>query len=486
MNPDRSIRVGLLRIDGALVGLAIDCLREVVPRPPRWDALAASGPGVVGAMSLRGDVLPVLDPAGLDGRPTRGEADVVVVLAHEGLAVGLLVEGVHDVTLVEPVPTRVVVGAGGLAALTTATFVCPESGRVGSLLDPAAVLARPGVVAVALADPGPGTPEGDPRSTGRPPGSGPALLLVRCRPVHGEPVLLAVDVADVHTTLPGLSPQPSQLSGGACVGVTDYGDVRVAVVDPLPLLGLPGTDPGEDTQALLVRAETGLLALKFAQVLEIVRLGTEDLVPFPRSGSGGLVAAVARTDLGDALVLDVAAVLADPDLTALAALNTDSGAPPLTATDPTARITGGGVGGEPLVVLRAGTRMVVPLTDIDQVMPCPATTLAWPHHPAGRGVLLVGHEVVPLVDLAVLLGRGEVPAGTGVVVLVREAGGGSRTGFVVDSLDDIARASWVESDADAAAEGRDRLVQLGPSGAPLLRLLDLPGLAASIAPVAAG
>ena len=493
-----SVRVGLLRIDAALVALPVDVLREVVPRPAEWTPLPTTAPGLVGAMHLRESVLPVLDLGALTGSPRSVDAMGVVVLVHAGAALGLLVDGVHDVVDLPPEalqPATVRTADGVDPLIFSATFTRPGTDEIGSLLDPAALLGWPGVLTTTLAGEGDafaGLTDGT-GSVALVPPSFQAFLVVRCVPAEGAPVLVAVDVADVQTTLPTLTPQPSQLSSDLCVGVTDHGDVRVPVVDPLHLLGLSRAVPGAPSQALLIRSERGLLALVFAEALDIVRPAPGTLLPPPPGTGRGRAAVthVARLPVGHVLVLDAATLLADPEVNALSALNTRTSAGGAGADGPAAGTAAPDA--EPVVVFRARGSLTAPLTQVDGVVTFPTDPAPWIGGRSGLGALVTEHDVVPLVDLANTLGRGGLDAPhEGVVLLVRvpsdpagAAGPGpdeapARVGFVVEGLSDIERPLWTENLADAHAEERSPLVRVGSATAPLLPLVDLHELAASV------
>lgn len=483
------VRVGLLRIGSALVALPVDVLREVVPLPDRFDALPASAPGLVGAVLLRESVLPVLDLGALTGASRTREAMGVVVLVHDGRSLGLLVDGVHDVVDLDAAGLQVLAeDTGERRRLFSATFARPGTGEVGSLLDPGAVVAFPGVLAAAAGAP----PAGGAAPGATAPALDPAYLVVRCTSADGSAVLLGVDVADVQTTLPALTPGPSPLSSELCLGVTDHGDVRLPVVDPLRLLGLVPAAGAGPWQALLVRSGRGLLALVFEEALDIVRPAPAALLP-PPPGTGrarGALRALARLPHGHTHVLDVAALLADPELSALTALNTSTRTAGVDATAARPRVLGQAAAAvtrlDPVVVFRSRGALTTPLAQVDGVVPFPADPAPWIGGRAGLGSLVTEHDVVPLVDLAAHLGRGALgePA-AGVVLLVRVPSddpdaGPQRVGLVVERLDDIERPVWRENLAEAAAEERSPLVRVGSEAGPLLPCVDLVAVALSV------
>lgn len=492
MNDSGAVRVGLLRIEDALVALPVDVLREVVPLPDRFDALPTAAAGLVGALLLRNSVLPVLDIGSVTGSTRRREAMGVVVLVHDGGALGLLVDGVHDVVDLEVGALQPVAEAvDGTPRLFSATFARPGTQEIGSLLDPAAVLGFPGVLAMAASHLGDGGSTEFAAATASA-ALDPAYLVVRCRSADGTSVLLGVDVADVQTTLPALAPTPSQLSSDLCLGVIDHGDVRLPVVDPLRLLGLPPVAASGPWQALLVRSDRGLLALVFDEALDIVRPAPAALLP-PPPGEGrarDAVRAVARMPHGHTFVLDVAALLADDEISALTALNTATGSAGAGSAGPRTRVLGDALPvaaqHDPVVVFRARGALTAPLAQVDGVVPFPADPAPWIGGRSALGSLVTGHDVVPLVDLADHLGRGRVPDPLdGVVLLVRVPAqdpdaAPQRVGLVVEGLSDIERPVWREDLDQAAAEERSPLVRVGSERGPLLPCVDLTVVALSV------
>src|SRR5215207_1419138 len=93
---------GVFTVNEVQVALPLSELREVIPCPPTFEPLLASAPGLVGAVNLRHQVIPVIDLRGVLGMDAGSPMDVVVIVAHEAHAFGLLATGVHGVVRVEP------------------------------------------------------------------------------------------------------------------------------------------------------------------------------------------------------------------------------------------------------------------------------------------------------------------------------------------------------------------------------------------------
>lgn len=117
----------LLQLDGVRLGVPAANLAEVMVMP----ALAQYGSGVAGAWCLwRGRQLPVLAPGALPGLPQAGNAPLLAVLEHEGLALGL------------PARAALALQAFAFEGSDLTATVYDADGKEVRLLDTAALFAR--------------------------------------------------------------------------------------------------------------------------------------------------------------------------------------------------------------------------------------------------------------------------------------------------------------------------------------------------------
>jgi purine-binding chemotaxis protein CheW len=127
---------------GEEYGVDISTVQEIVvmlPITPMPDA----PPGIVGAVSLRGSVIPVLDMRVRLGLPTLAtpSRDAVVVVARiRGLRVGLVVDRVLEVTEVSAMSIEPVPAFGNAVASHLIRGLVTTAGRVRILLEIEAVL----------------------------------------------------------------------------------------------------------------------------------------------------------------------------------------------------------------------------------------------------------------------------------------------------------------------------------------------------------
>jgi purine-binding chemotaxis protein CheW len=441
--------VGVLRVGPARVAVTLGVLREVLPCPEQLEPFPAAAAGLLGAVNLRGSVVPVLDLRLLLGwPPERTPGQIVAVLNLRGRIIGLLCDEVLGVTDLGGATLQQLADAED-DLLFSHSFERPEDGRIVSLLDVERLLALPGVPTTsAPTGPGPG-PDADAER----PGGLTELVVFRC----GE-IRFGLDVARVHALLPRVDLTSSPLVGRLCVGVTEHGGRSVPAV---PLLRLVGLDDGgvagnaDLSGGLIIRyPETdGHVALLLSEVIEIVQVRDGELLMLPAvlaSISAWFHGLVALPGIGDVLVIDSARLYTDPGLQTLAQLNTSTsgaGAVPSPRISSQERTT---TTGARYLTYAAGQEAATPLMQVSEIITCPEvwTPIQRPES-ALLGVFTHRGAVVPLVRLATLLGAvDDSDAREARVVIVSVPTG--TVGFIVPTLRAIEESTWEE----AASSGR--------------------------------
>jgi purine-binding chemotaxis protein CheW len=457
--PAGEVVYGLLRMADMDVALPLSALREVVPCPPELAGLPAAAPGLLGAVELRRLVLPVLDLATILGRPApRRPGQVVVVAATGGQVLGLLADEVHGICQV-PADALVAARTEGGGLLFSATFRHPGTGTAHSVLDAAAILALPGVPTVTDV-----TRDATAVGGAAADGTRRTLTVLRCGRYR-----FAVDAAHVHTTLPTPDLRPSVLTSRTCRGVVEFSHREVPVVNPLVLLGL-GELAGHETGAgLVLDLGPGYVVLALSELLDLVHVADEDVLPTPPFAVPRpdlLAGMVTVEDLGDCLVLDGAALLADRDLTGFASVNTALDTAPAQQGDVTS-VAAAVAGGAPsYLIFSVGVDAATPLDQVAEILPYPPTLTAT----AVDGLLgLITHRraAVPVLCLATLLGRAERPAGAASCLLLVDVDG-SPVAFAVDALRTIAPRTWTDGEQTVRGPAADRGATLRT--APLVRV----------------
>lgn len=461
---------GGLRIGGLQLALPMSALREVVPCG-RLECLPVRAEGLLGAIDLRGVLVPVLDLRPLIGLAADPlDWPCVVLVIHDGLILGLLCEGVTGVFRSEGQRLNRAAQDGLMAG----SLRRADDGSLLSVLSPAALLALPGLPRVE--DPEPQRQRVHDGSIGDEPlASGLPMLLLLCGRVP-----LALPAMAVHATLPSPQVCASVLAGsGACVGVLEHAGEEVPVVDLPALCGLGRLErpAGALQQAFLMRLEAGLVAFLIDRVLDVVRVDDDAVLPVPAFAlprrelfEGGLaiqaltdeVRALLPSSVQQFLVLSPQGLQGHAGLQALAASTR-----PVTALRGADRPTDAGGSAAPLT-LQAGQRAMVtyqlgrevatPIGQIREILPfgCEIAVL----EVGGAMLGLVAHRgrSIPVMCLSRLHGLPPPEVGPAVSVLVVEADAGEQLGFAVPMLRSIEPADW-EPALPALGDSRDPLTQ---------------------------
>lgn len=459
---DASVDVyGLLTIAGVEVALALSSLREVVPCPERFTVLPTRAAGLLGTMEVRELVVPVLDLAPRMGWQTGHDDHRVVVVLSDGVRLlGVLAERLRHVQQV-PAARLLAVHQDGGEVLVTHTFRDTTSGGIVSVLDVAAILALTGVptIDVPVAAPPARAADAEPSTPGHEGagGSRRGLTLVQC-----GPYALALDVHQVHTTLPACDATPSVLDSDLCRGTMAYTGREVAVVDPLVLLGL-GRLPQDTTgPGLVLDLGAGYVVLALTALLDIVDVAEHEITPLPAFTvrrpalfDGVLIGGGDRPSM----VLDGGTLLADAALLALAHLNVERAGGPAAAATPVDDGAGSGPEvqgapglGEPHLRYAAGVDVVTPLAQVSQILPFPRDLTPTHVAPFLLGTITHRGAVVPVLCLPTLLGLTPVGDHAGRCLLVVDVDG-QRVAHAVDALQGLEPLIWRDDEDPGAAAG---------------------------------
>jgi purine-binding chemotaxis protein CheW len=489
--------VGVLRVGPARVAVTRGVLREVLPCPEQLEPFPAAGAGLLGAVNLRGSVVPVLDLRLLLGWPPERTAEqIVAVLNLEGRIIGLLCDEVLGVTDLTGAALQQLADAED-DLLFSHSFERPEDGRIVSLLDVDRLLRLPGVPATsAPTTEGAPPPAADERS-----GGVTELVVFRCGDIR-----LGLDVARVHALLPKVDLTPSPLVGRLCVGVTEYGGRSVPAV---PLLRLVGLEDGRDTGlsgGLILRypESDGYVALLLTEVIEIVQVRDDELLELPgvlSSISAWFHGLVALPGIGDVLVIDSARLHSERELATLAQFNTttsEGAAVPSPRASSEERASSDersssdertAPTGARYLTYAAGREAATPLLQVSEIITYPEVwTPIQREESALLGVFTHRGAVVPLIRLASLLGvADDSDAREARVVVVRVPSG--TVGFIVPTLRAIEESTWEEaapsgqwSFAGATEEAAaSRVIRVGAERTDRnLRTVDLAAIAAAL------
>ncbi|MCW1382795.1 chemotaxis protein CheW [Novosphingobium sp. KCTC 2891] len=407
---------GLVRVGEMLLAFGIDAIREVTPRPHRLVRFPALRPDIVGAIELRGSIIPVMDVVAALGSGTGNDGKVILILRVGGGVIGMFIDeicGVVQLGAQAFSPLAAPAGSGcGAPALAAAGFV--HGALRGTVLDHAAFAALPGIAVT--------TDHPVDRSATN--GGGDPTLLFACA---GKPLGLAARAVDASVPVTRLLPPAADEP--LWVGMLPYNGRRIPVIDTLMLLGLGSLGRPAQCASVVMRLPEGrLVAFAIDAVSDMRRVQEADILPLQRFAIGepGLLRGLYRAD-GAHLLLDDAALAAHPRLLMMAQIGEDSETTQAEAAQRRDM--------QPfLVAALRGERYAIPLSQVDEIIPAPDETIDLDtHHPSQPQALIAhrGHGV-PLLDLAAWLGSAGEPKPARFVVLASHDG--DRMGFLLDEL----------------------------------------------------
>lgn len=468
---------GIVRIGGASVAVPSTALREVVPFPQRIERLPASAPGLVGAMTLRRSIVPLLDLAAWFDGEREAEPRVVVLLAEGDRSLGLVGEQVVGLATLDDDRCQPVADDGD-DMLFTAAFTLADTGDVVSVIDVDRVLSLPGVPVAGHI----------PSASATSAGSGRRRRLTTMR-VGSHAI--AIDVDRIHTTLPSGPLRASVLAGGDCLGTVEHDGHLIPVVDTLSLLGLTSPEPDTTGPRALLSLPGGRVLLQLGAVLRMIDVAEDEQWPLPQ-------AVLRRPELFDGMtvvdgvgpvfVVDGEALLSEPALLTLASLNTEVAAQQAAATSSSTTsssreahadddVADGKVAspGPEFLLMRAGSDAAVPLEQVREIVPWPRELIETAVGGAVLGLVVHRDATMPVLCTASLMGR-ERPARTPRSCVLVVDVDGAPTGFAVEHLTRIDRQSWVEDPDDVVPARGGPLMTLGTDTA-LVPAVDLRALA---------
>lgn len=484
-------RFGVFRLGQMQLALPIGALKEVTPMG-ELSAMPCEAGCIIGAISLRGLMVPVLDLRLVVQH--QGElppnADVVV-MEHEGRFLGIAADGVVGVYVLPAEGVSPVGPLEPLASVLQAGFERPDDGTLVSVLSPTAIASIPkvpfvtapqnalaGNALLAAAGKNAAGQLADPRH----------LMLMRC---SGIPVAMASQ--GVFTTLIQPQVQGSHMASGNFKGMMRFGEQDIPALDLAALCGFAPRDASLPPQAFLMQFDQGLVAFLVDEVVNVVVADGHQIAPVPLFANlkpgmfaGALPAEAIAEDAvrsvpataGFHLILNDVHMLADAHLQEVAAMARQSGRQEegLSTVARTAKAKGFREFGQ-MVSYHVGVDVASPIQQIAEI-------LTWDAQAAipgmqGSCLLMSRGRPIPVYCLSELLGnaRGAAAAEFRGNVLVVEVSD-QLVGFRVPHLVSIGEgktapreASDLLPDVVLMGQGDDEKV---------LRLVDLQALARTL------
>lgn len=443
------VRLGLMSTGGMTVGIDVTCVAEVCP-VRRISRLLAGHPGLLGAIELRGDSVPLLDPLPLVGLPEMGVPGVAIIITSDGRRIALGFEAVEG--LIHVPRNRIEGFDGGNQAIFAGTI--EDRGRIVSILDPRKLLSRHDIPTARAVRSG--------RARALTAGSASYLTF------DSGGARFGMAATDVEATVPRQQIEPHSLAEGAWLGMIRHHGRRVPVMHLNAILGMGEIDNLEIAEVVVIRFPEGRFvgfAVGAIRQMQLVALASRQTVPpLVAAQTLGIAAVVCDDTEAETFLVDLDALRRDPALRSIATLSEEREVSPQTsaaARPPEAR--GAMVERERYLVAHAGVALAIPVSQIARIVTPPKRVTPFAHAPDwALGVFRSDEGSIPLIDLAQRLGHGRTNITERTRVLLtsdRDA----VVGFAVDSVDHLAWSAW-RSDSpsdDGTISGMVSLPRLG-------------------------
>lgn len=393
---------GLVDVGTRRLAVSAMSIREAVPFPESISPVPMSLPGLLGAMVLREETVPLVDLEVLLGIPPEQSAlpDRVVIVVSDRQRthlLGLVVNALRGMETMDASRTMEM-GAINRSELLAWHRSFVKDNKVVCILELETLFELPDL------------PFARPRdrrelSAGRATKDRIAVLLCNYNGVG-----LAIPTLDVHATIP-LSPvKNSPVAFGFCDGIIQHHGKEIPILDTLHLLGLGRNfcRPERTASIALSHSNGGLIALEIERFFDISHVDRSDLRVMPSviSDVSHLFQGVhiSRLDGEHYYVLDTEAILREAAVEQLAAtVRVDDEA----RTNQAPRAIGSHRTAEQYLISRsAQKRMASLLTDVVEIVRIPAHLQYCDVRQDGyMGTLNHRNQLVPVFSVPHLLGE---------------------------------------------------------------------------------
>lgn len=434
------IQMGLLTLGELELAIPSQYLREAIPCPARLSRLPSTSPAVVGAVDVRGDLIPVLDlrPSLLLTASFEGLKRIVIV-QHRERVFGIVVDALGGVLAIPAASCRVidVVNPQG-APLMRELFSMEGGARVMSVLCLDGIMNLVNVP-VSMRQARAPEPAGERKAqVWRP------YVMFACGQTY-----LAMDAEVVDTVLDIDSLGATFTPSRGCLGVLQTHDRKLAVLDPLALLDLGHASMCSDRQVLVIKVGADAVGLLVRQVTRIARLDESVSRPIPAMAFASphfFNGMLPVEGLGEHLKISVPALLARDEVRSMASIHGRPATAPSAGHMAQANSASDGKAAarraETYLTFKLDVELAVVLKQVREILPVPPNITPIERMGDPRvGLFTHRDQVIPIIDLAELCGSPPTACGTDARLLVVEVKLGSMA-LLVSEVYTIEQAYW--------------------------------------------
>ncbi|MEO0991403.1 MAG: chemotaxis protein CheW [Pseudomonadota bacterium] len=463
--------LGLFRLDDRLIGVPVQHLAEVC-KVTELSPIIMRAPGLIGSLSLRGAMIPVLDLMSLSNHGTPNQdVSIALILRGAGRLVGIRLDGMEGFTDQDPGNMQVFHGAdAAMAAFSKTMFL--YKGNPVAIIDAEGLFARtdiPTVDYVAKAAGSRNRARGIPHLT---------FTVGKAR--------LAIDARAIKNTVPRRAVDQNALTVGSCLGSIEQNKRRIPVMNTAELLGIGDANLDAETEIVLLRlSQDRLLGLAVNSIDSVSSLDPDGFSPAPAilTKANAAVPYIHHDEDGSQTFIAAAeGVERLPALESFAAIS-ETAEPEANRPNPADTDRKVVFERDKYLIFTAGRQMATPARQIKRIIRFPRSIVplgsrAWPVD----GVFANEGVSTTLVTLSKYFGLPSVCGTPQQVLLI--ARGSELFGFAVDRVDGLASSIWTAGDTDKRQGDDAPIVNLGPADdRKVLPRLDLVGLLKEISPL---
>jgi chemotaxis signal transduction protein len=444
---DTNDTLGLFRSKDHLIGIPTKALSELM-RIEELVRLPSERPEVLGAITLRNTILPVLDTLALFGLKAQTQKPGIAAVVSRGNSqIALAFDQVEDLYRYKTDALQTILGPT-TNPLRSSQLNTP-SGLV-TVIDTNVLFDDAEIPRAVL--------ERSSRTEKKDGGLTPHLIF------RAGGVTYAVDVENIFSTSPGATLERPTVQDTVFLGMVTYLNHQIPVADINSVLKIDTRFEEVTPEIVILRLNEGkLLGLAVDEILNISHLDLPRLSLLPDFIQKG--APLIKTTLTDptqtmnVLVLDVTACQNHDSLRDL----TRMGTPPpslepdfdvQTQASKNFHKSASKVRAERVrnILFFAGTELATPAKSIMSVIKPPSKVIPWHSDVIGlRGLFTFQDEMLPLVDLAVYRGGEATQETQQSRVLVSEESG-RKVGFLVDRIGSISLSKSYIENSDGAPD----------------------------------
>lgn len=467
----KTIRFGLLRVAERQIGITLDCLNEICAFET-VQPLVSARPEVIGAIDLRGSLIPLLDAWQICHLGKRKEKpSIAAILKSADGNVALAVDEVTGISEAFPEDLQPLYSGSSTPNVPVVKTVLQENRSV-NMLDVGYVFDLPGLPIAS------GKPEAVEVSKGN---EVKTFLTFRA-----GGAFYAIEAVRTYGTVPRQDVDAGPMTGGSCLGTIQYLGKRIPVMDATEVFGLGyGLEHKRPEIVVLNFPGSSLLGFAVDEIcrVQMVRKMDHHLIPDVFGGAGTVFSSMLiDEDQNQIFVLDGDVLERREELLTMASLSDRTDA----STEEKEQFSKDEVQKSEVEKIRkrflifsAGQPLAAPITQIVSVLKTPSVlTPIERDAPHILGIFSHGGLSVPLVCLSTRLGGQIADIGEYSRVLLvgpRDR----RIGLLVSEVQGIETSMFQSRDENCAVS--DTLVNMqNATTTGWLPCLDLDNLAASV------